>query len=254
MFTNEALAKHLTGTPGETLFHQPVHDLLASIEDQFKAEGLRATLNLMGNYGDERSKVLMAALASEAVIDMLIAAVLPGYEKEFLEGNDRDMTFSLKIKLLKALAVVPRHLIEAADLVRAMRNEFAHNLRVDTLADLTDQTKTRGKGSKVIGKLCGYYERQSLEPKDQREERVHVFDAISLIATAGLAGYLPLVRDLNAAMRDPTFEAKLRRRAEKRLNEAAKAVLAHVQAPPPLGSGGQLGGYETGGEAVGLPE
>lgn len=185
---------------------------------------------------------------------MLIAALLPGYGKEFLDGNDRDMTFSLKIKLLRALAVVPRHLIEAADLVRAIRNEFAHNLRVDTLADLTDKTKTRGKGYKVIGKLRGYYERQNLEPKDQLEDRAHVFDAISLIATAGLAGYIPLVRDLNIAMRDPAFEASLRRKAEKRLNETAKAVLAHVQAPAPLRRGGLWGDGETDCETAGLPE
>ena len=106
----------------------------------------------------------------------------------------------------------------------------------------------------MIGKLQGYYERHNLEPKDQREDRAHVFDAISLIGTAGLAGYLSLVRDLNVEMRDPAFEARLRRKAEKRLNETVKVVLAHVQAPAPLGHSGLWDSGGTDGEAVGLPE
>jgi hypothetical protein len=140
MFTNEELQSQLRGEQGKTFFHQPVTDFIASIEDELKADGLRSTLNRMRRYEDERSMVLLAALASEAVIDKLLAALIPRYVAEL--RDERDMPFGLKIRLLKALEIVPKHLTEAAGLVRTVRNQFAHKLTVETL----DRSEDQGPG------------------------------------------------------------------------------------------------------------
>jgi hypothetical protein len=239
MLPNEDLQQQLLGVQGETLFHRPVVDVFASIEDQLKADGLRSTLNRMQNYEDERSMVLLAALASEAVIDKLLAAIIPGYVAEL--RDQRDMPFSLKIKLLKALAIVPKHLTGAADLVRGVRNKFAHQLTVEKLDDLRirEAGRKKSKDESIVTRMQQYYARHHILPADRRDDLAHVFDAIALIATAGLAAYIHMVRDLHAEIREPAFEQKLYKRAEQRQKTQAKQVLAHLSAPPPPASGGQ---------------
>lgn len=239
MLPNEDLHQQLLGTQGKTLFHQPVVDVFASMEDQFKADGLRSTLNRMQNYEDDRSMVLLAALASEAVIDKLLAALIPRYVAEL--RDQRDMSFSMKIRLLKALEIVPKHLTEAADLVRMVRNQFAHKLTVETLADLRIEGDGEAKvdADNIVNKMQQYCARQRIPPNDQRDDLVHVFDAIAMIATVGLAAYVHMVRDLNAAIREPAFEQELRRRAELRQKTQADYVWAHVSAPPQSVTGDQ---------------
>lgn len=220
------LEKHLSGTLGESVFHQPVHDLMAALVDQFEADGMLSTVNRMASYGDERSKVLLAALASEAVIDKVLASVMPRYPP--LRG--RANTY-MKIMMLEALALVPKHLTEAADLVREVRNQFAHKLAVEKLNDLGDTRK-----DDVVVKMRQYYARLGIEPKAKRNDRIYIFDVIAQIATTGLWTYLPLLRDLNSAVRDPTLGQQLHQQAEKRLSEQANMILSHVQAPATLTS------------------
>jgi hypothetical protein len=75
-----------------------------------------------------------------------------------------------------------------------------------------------------------YYVRQQIRPTDRRDDLAYVFDAIALIATAGLVAYIHLVRDLGTAIREPTFEQKLRKRAERRQETQSKEILAIVNA------------------------
>lgn len=208
------------GEPGETIFYTPVHDIAANLEDRFSPDGLLSTLSRMQNYKDERSKVLLAALASEFVLDKVLEALLPQYRKVF--DDDRDMTFSMKIKLLKASAVVPLHLTEAADCIRAVRNKFAHKLTIEKLDDLPKDIKN---------KMLKFYARRGIVPKEKSTDLPHVFDAITHIATESLSAYLPLVRDLNEAIRQPKFEEKIRKNAERRQKEQMKILLKHVNAP-----------------------
>ena len=195
---------------------------MADIEDRFKPDGMLSTLNRMKNYGDERSKVLLAALASEAVMGKVLETLMPQYWQVF--DKKWDMSFAAKTKVLEAFAIVPKHITEAANVVRAIRNEFAHDLTVEKLGDLDNKFKK---------KMQDYYERREFDPKDKHDDLGHVFESIALIATVGLSTYLPLVRDLKEAIRDPAFETKLRKRAEKRQKEQVKIILEHVQAPAP---------------------
>lgn len=214
------LRQYIEGVPGETIFHQPVSDLMAGIEDQFKQDGITSTLARMGKYGDERSKVLLAALVSEAVIEMTLKALMPKYKSLFTEGSG----FYVKISALEAFAIVPTHLTKAARIICAARNKFAHKLTIEKLDDLPEPSKRDMKE---------YYDERKIDPAEKRDDIGHVFNEIAYIATAGLASYLPLVRDLNETIRDPEFETSLRRRAEKRQREQVKMILETVNAPAP---------------------
>jgi hypothetical protein len=231
------LEQRLSGTLGESVFHQPVHDLMAVIADQFEADGMLATVNRMDGYRDERSKVLLAALASETVIDKVLASVMPLY----LPLRARASTY-LKIMMLEALALVPKHITDAADLVREVRNQFAHSLTVEKLSDLDH---------KVVIKMQQYCTQLGIKSKAKRNDRTYLFDTIAEIATTGLWTYLPLLRDLNSAVRDPALEQQLRQQAERRLSEQASMILAHVQAPAPLTGRDAL---EVGTGVMGFPD
>ena len=222
MKLSDLLAQYVEGDKGETIFYMAISDLVAGMEDQLSPDGVLSTLNRMANFGDDRSRALLAALASEAVIDKALEALMPKYAKFF--GGDRSTALSMKIKMLEALAVVPSHLTEAADIVRGVRNSFAHKLTVEKLGDLDE---------KVKGKMKAYYSRRKISPSDKRDDLPHVFDQIAWVATAGLSAYLPLVRDLNDTIRHADFEGKLRARATKRQSNQIKLIMQHVQRPPP---------------------
>jgi len=219
------LEKHLTGMQGESVFHQPVGDLMTAIADQFESDGMLSTVNRMASYGDERSKVLLAALASEAVVDKILGVFMPLYQPL------RRTNIYLKIQILEALALVPKHLTDAADLIREVRNQFAHKLTVEKLSDIDD-----GPRGNVVVKMQRYCVQLGIESEAKLHDRTFIFETIAEIATTGLWTYLPLVRDLNSVVRDHALEKQLRLQAEKRLREQAKAILAHVQAPPSLPS------------------
>lgn len=214
------LRQYIDGVPGETIFHQPVSDLIAGIEDQFKQDGITAALARMGKYGDERSKVLLAALVSEAVVEMMLKAFMPRYKNLFTDSSG----FHVKISALEALAVVPTHLTDAARMICAARNKFAHKLTIEKLDDLPDQSKRDMKD---------YYDKRKIDPANRRDDIGHVFNEIAYIATAGLASYISLVRDMNETIRNPAFEKRLRKQAKKRQNEQAEAILKIVNAPAP---------------------
>ncbi len=58
---------------------------------------------------------------------------MPGYKS--LRDN-RDVTFSVRIELARALRLCPSRFFANADVVRRVRNDFAHDLSVDTFAKL----------------------------------------------------------------------------------------------------------------------
>ncbi|KAA0072143.1 hypothetical protein [Rhodanobacter sp. T12-5] len=230
------LEEHLQGTLGESVFHQPVRDLMAAIADQFETDGMLSTVNRMASYGDERSKVLLAALASEAVVDKILGAFMPLYQPL------RRTNIYLKIQMLEALALVPKHLTDAADLIRDVRNQFAHKLTVEKLSDIDNSSR-----GNVVVKMQQYCVRLGIKSKARLHDRTFIFETIAEIATTGLWTYLPLVRDLNSAVRDQSLEKQLRLQAERRLSEQAEAILAHVQAPAPLANRDALEGEGPGG-------
>lgn len=74
---------------------------------------------------DDRALVLVGALVVENAIDQLLTVYIPGYKT--LKGN-RDFTFSMKISLARSLRLCPSRLFSAADAIRLIRNDFAHEL------------------------------------------------------------------------------------------------------------------------------
>ena len=123
---------NIQGPPGKSLFYLPMEWCL-SAESQAKIQArIDETMGHVKADAD-RLFVLVGALLVENAVDELLAAIMPGYKSL---RDKRDVTFSVRIELARALRLCPSRLFDHADLVRRFRNDFTHNLSVDTFAKL----------------------------------------------------------------------------------------------------------------------
>lgn len=150
--------------------------------------------------GDERSLVLVSALSAEYCLDCLLNELLPGYDK--LEEND-NFTFSTKIKLLASFCLIPPHITLASDLVRKVRNQFAHNLEIEKIEDIR---KTKPK---IIDQLKGLYIERKIRTDRGVEDTRNVFDIIVYISTVVLLSYQANVKAYNRESRKRQFIANI---------------------------------------------
>jgi hypothetical protein len=65
----------------------------------------------------------------------------------------KDFTFSLKIELLRSIRLIPPHFMRAADVIRRVRNELAHNIDCDKLEDI--DRRLRDSMSSLVRELFG---------------------------------------------------------------------------------------------------
>ncbi len=88
------------------------------------------------DLADERAVILVGALCVEDCLDRTINAFFPA--SKILHEN-RDFTFSLKIDIVQACNLIPSRILHHCDLVRKLRNDFAHSLEFETLSDWGDE-------------------------------------------------------------------------------------------------------------------
>lgn len=94
---------------------------------------LNETLGHLSATKDERALAIVGALLLEASIDDLLHTIMPGYKPL---RNNKDFSFSTKIALARAMSMFPAEVFNGADTIRLIRNAFAHNLSVKSLAEL----------------------------------------------------------------------------------------------------------------------
>ncbi|WP_454059261.1 hypothetical protein [Elizabethkingia ursingii] len=149
------------------------------------------------NTGDHRSRIILAGIIVESYFDRIIKCFFIDYKNL----TDRsDFTFSFKISLLKSMRLIPNDIIVMCDLVRKVRNVFAHNFEIDHIEEIDI------KLIKHINQL--YKERtRKLEEKDLIDK----FHAIYSIGYSELRTYEKNVKLLRETIDDPVFEKDLER-------------------------------------------
>jgi hypothetical protein len=113
----------LSGPPNQTLFWN-VHSFTRTDLRSIVAEWT-ATWEHYRPVTDDRLVALVALLCIEGSIDRLLTAIAPGFDK-YVE--DLDFTVSVKTKIAKSLQLLPTRILTACDLIRQIRNEFAHHV------------------------------------------------------------------------------------------------------------------------------
>jgi hypothetical protein len=144
---------------------------------------------------DDRLLVLISDLLLENTIDNYLSAIMPTY-KENISDNKRDFTFYSKICIAKALKLSPQKFFDGADVVRKIRNEFAHNIETATFEalkpKLTDEIKNV---------LKTYYPIKSPTDKTLQEQ----FKSLTMCTYIALNATVENIRSLNSFLRDDIF-------------------------------------------------
>lgn len=210
---SDLLEIHYNGPKGETLFHTPYLTLTAAPEQREASE----LLFRLGAGKDDRSMALLSALVCEKYLDRTLGMLMPRYKQALLNGQAA--TFSTKIKVLSALDIIPRHITKAADLVRSVRNKFAHKLDLDHLGELPDDLRNQIKdycASRVT----------NATPEDIADLKA-CFKVIVDHATGVLLSYATSMDLLNKAIREPSFVALLMSNPEALKEIAGQYLLAN---------------------------
>ena len=126
---------NIEGPKGESLFHQGKSWLLIGREQEIQAQ-LDERWQYYREATDDRLVALIAALCIESSIDALLGAMAPGFKDC---AQDTDFTFSVKIKMIRSLRLLPGRILTTCDLIRQIRNEFAHHVRYKRFEDLDNK-------------------------------------------------------------------------------------------------------------------
>lgn len=194
------------GEKGASAFTEPF------IDPELRPNQLPGFLQRIQNTGDERSFVIVSSVVVERYLDSLLGAIIPGYGGL---AEKREVTFSLKLELLKALRLIPSHIVVAANLIRRVRNKFAHDLACDGLEQLDNGM--RSDMAQTIRELFG-----DAEPylSSTRE----MFKALTFFVLAGFAAYIPNLAVLRERLTDGTLGETLKKECEERHNAKIESI------------------------------
>jgi hypothetical protein len=85
----------------------------------------------LNKINDDRSFVILALAVLEYQIDRFLKAFIPKYDV-LIKSNTN---ISTKIDIIKAFNLIPTHIVDMVDLLRNIRNVFAHYLEIDGFED-----------------------------------------------------------------------------------------------------------------------
>jgi hypothetical protein len=135
--------------PTKALFHKPFANWDKDDDWNKNVPGYFKRLNKLT---DDRAFVILAATILEYQIDSFLKCFVPDYKSLISDTTN----FDLKIRIIKSFRLVPPQIIESADLIRKIRNEFAHNLQIDNFTDATEQSKLK-KHLVSLDRICNEY-------------------------------------------------------------------------------------------------
>src|SRR5690554_6303 len=147
-------------------------------------EDLPQYFKRLNNIDDDRSFVILATTVLEYQIDRFLEKFIPKYDCLI----DRNTSLNTKIRTIKAFNLIPSQFIEMINLIKNIRNDFAHNLTFDSFKNVP---KTEKNLIKNIEKLKEHWNNYSSEmPYWQKDDNIRLlFKVIWRICLEGLRVY-----------------------------------------------------------------
>ena len=181
------------------IFTSPLFDF-ESVEDNNKKSV--ENYSRIINSGDHRSRIILAGIIVESYFDRILKCFFIDYKNL----SDRsDYTFSFKIDLLKSMRIIPNEIIIMCDLVRKVRNIFAHNFDIDTIEQID---------SKLVKNINQLY-RERTKNKNNDKKLIDKFHTIYSLGYSELRTYEKNVKLLREAIDDSNFEKEIQRKNEE---------------------------------------
>lgn len=215
--------EQFAGPPGETVFYRK----LASIEweEEWNQE-VPALFARLERAGDDRSLVLFSALLVEAQLDALLAIWIPRYKVKLQESLS--FTFSMKLELLDAMRLIPRIIVRCADVVRDVRNKFAHKLECDRLEEMKE--KWPDLCARVKAAYDDDYPHHVPFPQPPSSDLRAQFDYVAFTAICGLRTYRVNLAALREKIDSEEFIASLAAPIEQKFQrDVEEATLRNLR-------------------------
>jgi hypothetical protein len=181
---------------GDAVFHTSFHDAFNVNPSELKNvsnEVMDLILNLH-MLDDDRLIALVGELIVENTVENYLCASGKGYEREFSKSN-----FSLKLRSAKSLNLSPSKIFDCVEVIRLIRNDFAHNL------DIKNFDSIRTDLIKELDKALFSINHPMTEEKDLRSK----FVMLTFDTAAALTIYTKDVRLLNSFLRSDSFQKSL---------------------------------------------
>lgn len=154
---------------------------------------------------DDQVIALVGGLIVEDSIDRILSALMPKYKR--LAGI-RDVSFSTKTEILRAMNLIENQLLKDADFIRKVRNEFAHNLEVSKFDDLVNREyeDSHGKKRQYLVPLRDRHARRATTWKNERSESYgDLFMGLAKSTANEILGYSLPAHYLNSYIRRDGF-------------------------------------------------
>jgi len=179
---------------GESVFYRPLSDVCTHLVVAQLQKEIDDDLQHVVSLNDDRLLALIADLLVENAVENYLLAIIPRYEKD-LSKKVEFQSLSFKIAVAKALCLSPPRLFEGAAVVREVRNQFVHNLEIESFSNLPT-----GKQDKIDNILACYGEKTA-KGKSLPEK----FKTLTFLTILGLRIYIRHVQLLNSFLRDERF-------------------------------------------------
>lgn len=185
----------MSGPKGKTIFHDTYMACLADDTRLYLAKKTQERIDHTNKVKDIPAIVVVNSLIIENNIDDIIESLMPDYK---ILKNNTNFTFSMKIDILKALKVIPNFILNSCDIIRKIRNEFAHNLEIDDF-DKLDKPLIK----KMDGQLKNFDKKTNME-----QPILDRYNELNFFTSWALQTYKTHTQRLNEYIRDDNFIKK----------------------------------------------
>lgn len=191
---------NLHGEDKETLFWNLKTWLIVEKAEELQKRGD----DLWENYKEVKDQRLLA-LVGMLCVENALDELLEGFILDFKNlKEDSDVTFSLKIKFAKALHLIPRKILNSCDLIRKIRNSFAHDLNLTEFSSLNKD---------YINRL-GPYVKEFNSEIGKSLDLVGLYRELVGITILGLLAYSYQIRALRGYLKTEDFRMHFKKYSE----------------------------------------
>jgi hypothetical protein len=195
MVNREAIPVNCGCPKGEAVFYEQMPDVMGGLSGFQEIVGeVQRYIQHIADLKDDRLYALVADLLAENAIDNYLLELMPKYKKEL--ADNKDFTFSLKIAVAKELRLSPAKFFKGADVLRKIRNEFAHNLEIKNFEDLN---------SKFINEIDSVLETYFTKIRPTHKSIRDKFASLLINTIIELSFQTRYIRSLNSYLRDDAF-------------------------------------------------
>jgi hypothetical protein len=186
---------NIEGKKGKSLFHKPLTWGLKGKEFELLRDRFQRYGDMLNKAKEDRLLAMIGFLSMEEALDLFLRTYIIGYGEKLSE-----LSTYWKIYLARSLRLIPEHILHGADVIRDIRNQFAHHLEINFFDNLSQKHKEK------LLLTC-----KQLSP-ESKGKLTDVFVMLVMTVILGLGVYSENVKIASEYIRDAEFLKEIEKR------------------------------------------